>query len=113
MKIKIKEVEIDDEAKKFIFDKLIELFTANPRKIAESSKGVEVNFPLNNLVEVWATLDLNVEYSELDSNHQNKAISVYANLKEIMLTHEGEELKGLENWNIEDLIQSHDWLQYF
>ena len=111
--MKITAIELDDKDKKFIFDKLIELFTANPRKIAESSNGVEVNFPLNDLIEVWATLDLNVEYSEFDSNHQTSAISVYANLKEIMLTYDGEELKGLEHWNIEDEIQCYDWLQYF
>lgn len=118
----IKEVEVSEEEKKFIFDKLIELYTAKessnnistmPQLCAESKKGVEVNFPLNEQIEVYATLDLNVEYSEFDVNHQTKPISVYANLKKINLYHNGNEVKGLEQCNIEDLIRDYDWLQYF
>lgn len=110
---KVTEIELSEKGKKFIFDKLIELFTLNPRLIAESTNGVEVNFPLDETVEVYATLDINVEYYELDSNHQNKAISVYATLKKFNIYNNGEELKGTERWNIEDMIGTYDWLQYF
>lgn len=81
--------------------------------IAESSNGVEVNFPLDETVEVYATLDLNVEYDELDGNHQNKAVSVYAILKKFNIYNNGEELKGTERWNIEDLICTYDWKKFF
>lgn len=109
---KITEIELSEKGKKFIFDKLIELFTVNPQLIAESTNGVEVNFPLDETVEVYATLDLNVEYDEFDGNHQNKAISVYPTLK-ISLMSKGEEVKGTERWNIEDMICSYDWKKFF
>jgi hypothetical protein len=109
----IKEVKLSDEEKKFIYNRLIELFSLDPQYIAESLKGVEINFPLNELIEVYATLDLNVEYDEFDGNHQCNPISVYANLKKINMYHKGNPVKGLEQWNIEDLIKDYDWLKYF
>jgi hypothetical protein len=105
----IKEVELDEKEKLSIYDSFIELFDP---KIAINKSGHEINFSLNPNIEVWATLDLNIEYDEFDSNHQLKPISVYSKLT-FDLYHKGNIVKGLERWNVEDKIQAYNWLQYF
>ena len=108
----IQEIKLTEAGKKFIYDQIINFYSQMPRTIAESANGIKFEFPLDPEIGVDVTLDLNVEYSEFDSNKQNKSIKVYATLN-IKLFHGSEPVKGLENWNIEDMIQDYDWLQYF
>ena len=109
--MKIKAIELTKEEEDQIFEKLIEMF--DPQSCAQSTKGIEINFPLNDQIDVYATLDLNVEYDEFDSNHQCSPIDVYSTFK-MDFYHNGlHEVKGMENSDIYNRIEKHDRFQYF
>jgi hypothetical protein len=108
--MKILAIELSNDEENKIFDTLIEKF--DPQLCAHKLKGQEVNFPVNEQIEIYATLNLNVEYSEFDSNHQTSPIYVYSSFI-IDFYHDGNEVKGMENSNIYNKIENHNWKQYF
>jgi len=108
--MQIERVTLTEEEVNQIFDKLIEGF--DPQYCASVANGQEINFTLNNQIEVWATLDLNVEYTEFDSNHQCNPIDVTVKFT-IDLFNNGQSVEGLEKTNIEDRVTGYNWIQYF
>lgn len=111
MIIKIKAIELRKADELELFAKLIELF--DPQVCASSAKGQEINFPLNDQIEVYATLDLSVEYAIEDSNKQNEAIDVFTRFDMFIYDNDGDEVEGIENSDIYNLIEKYDWIKYF
>lgn len=66
--MKILKVELSEEEENFIFEKMVEMFDLDRSEIFET--GQEINFPLNETIEVWAKLELYRESSEPDENNQ-------------------------------------------
>ena len=108
----IEQIKLTEAGKKFIYDHIIAYYSEIPQKLAESANGIKFEFPLDPEIEVDVNLDLNVDYSIPDGNNQSHATEVSAYL-DVKLFHGSEPVKGLENWNIEDMVQSYDWIQYF
>lgn len=108
----IEQIKLTESGKKFIYDELIKLYSAMPHRLASSTSGVKISFRLEPAIDVDVNLDLNVDYSIPDGNNQSHATEVSAYL-DIKLFHGSQPVKGLENWNIEDMVQNYDWIQYF
>jgi hypothetical protein len=108
--MQITAIKFTEDEEKQIFNTLIEKF--NPQKCAENKNGHTIEFNVNDLIEIEATLSLNVEYSEYDSNHQSSPIDVYTQFKMTFYNND-EEVSGMENSSIYTMIETYNWIKYF
>lgn len=119
MKTKILKVELSEDEENFVFAKMIEIFDTDNSEIF--GKGQEINFPLNETIEVWAKLELYREYSEPDENNQSHITEQNAFMSKFELSFmiDGEEIEVVRenrtgecledrievNYRIENLIK--------
>lgn len=100
MKIKIKEVELGEDTQDWVIQRLIDKFDK------ESEELQEVNFPLNDNIEIYATLKLIVTSSKPDENNQSTI--EHTNVDEFTLQFIGDEDEiKVKDWNYDYRIHKH------